>query len=83
MSGKLVAYLRTLKKKSSEIALRNGEGNIDDKWLFSAVKDPSLPLNYRTWRRDVFYPTLAAAKVRRVRIHDLDLYTFKIGNSLY
>ena len=38
MSERLVASLRPLKKKTSETLLSNGEGNIDDKWLFSVVK---------------------------------------------
>ena len=31
----------------------------------------ALPLNYQTFRRDVFYPMLKTAGIRRVRIHDL------------
>ncbi len=71
MTGQLAACLRQLKQERAKEALSKGQGSISEDWLFKAIKDPSLPVNYRTWRRDVFFPLLEAAKVRRIRVHDI------------
>lgn len=71
MPVQLVNTLRSLKAKRAAASLKSGQGSIEKTWLFSAIKDRQRPLNYQTWRRDVFYPMLEKAGVRRIRIHDL------------
>jgi integrase len=71
MPSQIVHCLRFLKKVRAEEALQKGRGSISQDWLFRGVKDPTRPLNYHTWRRDVFYPILKAAELRKIRVHDL------------
>jgi integrase len=71
MTTELADCLLSLKKDRVAEALKKGTGSIDTDWLFRGVKDNTQPLNYQTWRRDVFYPILEEAGLRKIRVHDL------------
>lgn len=71
MSIDLVTCLKRLKKERAKVALKDGRNDISKDWIFPAVSDESTPLNYQTWRRDVFQPMLTKAELRKIRIHDL------------
>ena len=71
MPPQLVDTLRSLKSRKAAASLKAGQGSIEKSWLFCSIRDPKKPLNYQTWRRDVFYPVLETAGVRKVRVHDL------------
>lgn len=72
LSANLVECLHSLEKSRAKQSLRKGQGSIDRDWLFpSVVNGSNRPLNYDRWRRDIFYPVLNKAGLRRVRIHDL------------
>lgn len=71
MSIDLLNCLKKLKNKRLKAAIKNGHNDISKDWLFPAVSDESIPLNYQTWRRDVFQPMLTKAELRKIRIHDL------------
>jgi integrase len=72
ITSQLVDCLRSLKKERAAEALQKGEGGIEKNWMFpSAIKTSGKPLNYDRWRKDIFYPTLEVAGLRKIRIHDL------------
>lgn len=71
MTTELAGCLLSLKKDRVAEALKKGTGSIDTDWLFRGVKDNAQPLNYQTWRRDIFYPILEEAGLRKIRVHDL------------
>jgi integrase len=72
MTTQLAGCLQSLKTGRAKQSLLQGKGGIDKNWIFpSVVKGSSKPLNYDRWRRDVFYPLLGRAELRRIRIHDL------------
>lgn len=71
MTDQLTDYLRQLKRQRHEEALQHGQNKIDQDWLFRGVKDSNQPLNYHTWRRDIFYPMLKIVGLRKIRVHDL------------
>jgi len=46
------------------------EGREPSPWVFPALQDPSKPLNASWFRRHVWYPLLAKAELRQIRVHD-------------
>jgi integrase len=46
------------------------DGYVPSPWLFPALTDRSKPLNASWLRRHVWYPLLAKAGLRRIRVHD-------------
>jgi integrase len=61
-----------LKKERAVVALQSGAGSIEKDWVFPSIVETSdKSLNYDRWRRDVFYPLLEEAELRKIRIHDL------------